>query len=326
MALARSMPSLLCPTLSSFFGYIYCFTCILAGPAFEYRDYADSIDGSAFKRVGDDKKKASRPNPILPGLSRLAVGLLCMVGYMQLSAKFKITDQFRLDFIAAHPNMFERWGIFYISMFAERLKYYFAWKVAEGASIMGGFGFEGFDKDGNSKGWGGVENIEILPFELSQNIQTCSRVWNKRTQGWLERYTYQRTGNSLFATYFISALWHGVYPGFYIMFLTVPILTNIERLMRSKINPILVPGYDAFKPETYPKTAVGYIYWGVCVFFTVNALNYSAMSFNLSSFERCNTALGSYKYLGHVIFIALYIVLEIIPGPKKDKKDAKKKE
>jgi len=42
-------------------------------------------------------------------------------------------------------------------MFAERLKYYFAWKIAEGASIAGGFGFEGWftvseSKDKESKG------------------------------------------------------------------------------------------------------------------------------------------------------------------------------
>lgn len=307
------------PNPLEFFGYIYCFTCILAGPAFEYRDYVDSIDGSAFKRPGDDKK-TKRPSTILPGLQRLLVGVICMVGFLQLSAKYKISDQFRHEFIDAHPNMIERWTLFMISMFAERLKYYFAWKVAEGASIMGGFGFEGFDKDGKEKGWGGVENIEIVAFETAPNIQTCSRVWNKRTQGWLERYTYQRTGNSLFATYFISALWHGLYPGFFMMFLTVPIMTNIERLMRAKINPLIVPGYDAFKPETYPKTALAYIYWGVCVFFAVNALNYAAMTFGMGSFERCNTALSSYKYLGHIIFVVLYILLEIFPSPKKPKK------
>lgn len=316
------------PNPLEFFGYIYCFTCILAGPAFEYRDYVDSIDGSVFAKPQKEGEKSSakRPSTLLPGLARLAVGVVSMVGYLQLGARFKISDQYTPSFIAAHPNMLERWALFLVSMFAERLKYYFAWKVAEGASIMGGFGFEGYDKEGKEKGWGGVENIEIVPFELAPNIQTCSRVWNKRTQGWLERYTYQRTNNSLFATYFISALWHGLYPGFFIMFLTVPILTNIERLMRAKINPLIVPGYNPFKPETFPNTFAAKIYWAVCVFFTVNALNYCAMAFNMSSFERCHTALASYKYLGHVLAVALYVVLEIIPGPKKEKKDDKKKD
>ncbi|RYY82691.1 hypothetical protein EON63_12865 [archaeon] len=37
------------PSLLEFMGYIYCFTCILAGPAFEYKDYEDSIDGTSFR-------------------------------------------------------------------------------------------------------------------------------------------------------------------------------------------------------------------------------------------------------------------------------------
>jgi hypothetical protein len=45
-----------------------------------------------------------------------------------------------------------------------------------------GFGFEGYDDEGKSKGFGGVENIDILGFELASNVQMLSRNWNKRTQ------------------------------------------------------------------------------------------------------------------------------------------------
>ena len=109
---------------------------------------------------------------------------------------------------------------------------------------MGGFGFEGYNKEGKPIGWKGVSNVDIIGFETAPNIQVLSRSWNKRTQGWLERYTYKRTGNSLVATYFISALWHGLYPGFFIFFMSVPLVTNIEREMKAKINPLVIPGYD----------------------------------------------------------------------------------
>lgn len=39
------------PNPLEFFGYVFCFTCLLAGPAFEYSDYLDAIDGRAYKRV-----------------------------------------------------------------------------------------------------------------------------------------------------------------------------------------------------------------------------------------------------------------------------------
>jgi D-alanyl-lipoteichoic acid acyltransferase DltB (MBOAT superfamily) len=33
------------PNLLEFFGYVFCFPCILAGPAFEYQDYIRAING-----------------------------------------------------------------------------------------------------------------------------------------------------------------------------------------------------------------------------------------------------------------------------------------
>lgn len=48
----------------------------------------------------------------------------------------------------------------------------------------------------------------------------------------MQRYTYLRTGRSLVATYFISAFWHGLYPGFFLFFMSIPLMTNIERLIK----------------------------------------------------------------------------------------------
>lgn len=42
-----------------------------------------------------------------------------------------------------------------------------------------------------------VSNIDIVAFETSCNVATNTRAWNKRTQGWLERYVYMRTGKGL---------------------------------------------------------------------------------------------------------------------------------
>lgn len=190
------------PSPLAFFGYIYCFTCILAGPAFEYRDYVNTIDNSAFivpepKSEGDAKKKPviKRPITLLPALLRLLMGVVCMVLYLKLSPTYKLSTLYDKEFIASH-TLLERIQHLMLSMFGERQKYYFAWKIAEGASILAGFGFEGYSAANPEKtpGFGGVENIDIIGFETATNIATATRVWNKRTQGWLERYTYHRTG------------------------------------------------------------------------------------------------------------------------------------
>jgi hypothetical protein len=202
-------------------------------------------------------------------------------------------------------------------MFGDRLKFYFAWKVAEGACVLGGFGFEGYDSAGNVKGWKGVENIDILGFELATNLQSISRNWNKGTQGWLERYTYNRTNRSLVATYVISALWHGLYPGFFMMFLSMPLMTNCERLIRAKINPYFCDGYDGFNASSYPKTIVATVYWHVCWIFTMATMNYVVQVFSMGSLENSLNALRSYYYVPHIAMFVCYAVLEMVPTPRK---------
>jgi hypothetical protein len=316
------------PNPLEFFGYVYCFTCILAGPAFEYNDYIKSIDGSIFARNADKDKQSNGkgkeekpPSSLLNALFTLLLGVVCLVGHLVLSGHYPLSRIYDAAFIAAH-NHVERYGYTWVALAAERLKYYFAWKVAEGASILGGFGFEGYDANGKPLGWSAVENISIVGFETAPNTQILSRSWNKRTQGWLERYTYLRTGKSLLMTYFVSAIWHGVYPGFFLFFMTIPILTEIERLTRVKINPLVVPSYDGYNISTYPKTFVGYAYWFFNWVCTTISMNYIVQVFPIQSWGRCHAALGSYYYAPHALLFVVFLALKSLPTPKGSKKAA----
>lgn len=244
------------------------------------------------------------------------------------------------EFIAATPLFHLRLLQLFLAMFAERLKYYFAWKIAEGASIAGGFGFEGWFTVTESKedsgqvvikprpaSWKGVENIDILGFELAPNMASATRAWNKRTQGWLERYTYLRSNKSLVFTYFISALWHGLYPGFFVVFLSMPLLTEVERLVRAVFNPLFAPGYDG--RGAYPQGLLPSLYWAICVICTVVALNYTAQCFSFGSLERSLRALGSLYYFGHVAALVAYLLLTVVVmatagGKKKSDKGGSK--
>lgn len=60
------------PNPLQFFGYVYCFTCILAGPAFEYKDYLESVEGTSFQ-VEDKlkgEKMVKKPANVLAALQR----------------------------------------------------------------------------------------------------------------------------------------------------------------------------------------------------------------------------------------------------------------
>jgi hypothetical protein len=305
------------PNPLEFFGYVYCFTCILAGPAFEYKDYERAIDGTAY-RVGGEKGPIKKPATLLAGLQRLVVGVITLVLHMKMSAMFPVKVMYDPKFLSTVPWV-ERYARLMVAMLAERFKFYFAWKVAEGASILGGFGFEGYTPEGKPIGWKGVENIDIIGFETATSVQAISRHWNKRTQGWLERYTYHRTGRSVMTTYFISALWHGLYPGFFIMFMSLPIMTSIERLVKAKINPLIVPGFDGFDMKTYPRNAAGWIYWVVCWACTMAFMNYIVQVFSMGSLENSLRALSGHHYLPHILLVVIYVLLEVVPGPKKKK-------
>jgi hypothetical protein len=319
------------PNLLEFFGYVFCFTCILAGPAFEFTDYMHSIDGTAFitpEEKKEGKKSPSRwPSTFLPAMIQLLIAVVCMLGYLQINGRYKINDQFDPVFIAKY-ELPMRFVLLLVAMFGERCKFYFAWKIAEGGSVLGGFGFEGFDsKTGQAIGWKGVENIDIVTFETAPNVQTATRVWNKRTQGWLERYTYMRTGKSLYAVYFVSALWHGLYPGFFFVFMSVPFLTNIERMAKAKLNPIFAPGYDGYNNATYPNTMTAKIYWYFCTIFCLLGMNYIVQAFTMGSLENTLNAYKAQKFIGHIAIAVVYVALTVFPGPKKEKKvDEKKSE
>jgi lysophospholipid acyltransferase len=75
-------------------------------------------------------------------------------------------------------------------------------QVAEGSTVLAGYGFEGYAAGPNGKesptpkGWAGVSNMDILGFELAENLREQSRAWNQGTQKWLERYVYSRFNNN----------------------------------------------------------------------------------------------------------------------------------
>lgn len=202
------------PSLLEFFGYVYCFTTLLAGPAFEIREYLDVTKGSKFFFNG----KYARPMNVFASFSKFLVGVSLMAAYATIGPLYPISNLYSPK-IAALP-WYLQFKALYMALLFCKAKYYSAWKIAEGATVLAGFGFEGFTETGASKGWNGVSNMDILGFEFAQSVREGSRAWNKGTQNWLERYVYTRTGNSLLATYFVSAFWHGFYPGYYIFFMS----------------------------------------------------------------------------------------------------------
>ncbi|KAG6586882.1 Lysophospholipid acyltransferase [Phytophthora cinnamomi] len=285
------------PTLLEFLGFVYCFTTFLAGPAFEFKEYSDAVHQTRFVDKNGVRRNVS---PTRAAVSKLLLGL----GLMGLLVRFGALADLKEILSDDNQSMLMKWGRLFVALFLTRAKYYVAWKLAEGATVLTGTGFEGFDEHNNPKGWGGVSNVDILGFELGANVREISRAWNKGTQNWLERYVYTRTGNSLLATYFVSALWHGFYPGYYLFFLTVPLATAVNRLARRHVRPYVVG--SRIKP----------LYDLVGMVCTAMVVNYLAVSFVVLSWEEAVAGFRSMRFAGHVGLVVCYLLLTFVPIKK----------
>ena len=330
------------PSPLEFFGYVYCFTCVLVGPAFEYNDYVDGLEDYASLQPYKDaivkestldgdkvdcKKKPPIPSPFVPALKSLGVGLVCLIlkkgwgdNYYPLHSGKEnghiIPYLSSSIFIVSHPNLLHRIFVIMLVMLVERWKYYFVWKVAEGSCQLAGFGFEGFDEKNNPKGWNGVCNIDIWTFESSWNAQVMTEAWNKRTAHWLRYYTYVRSNDSLVITYFVSAFWHGLYPGFYALFMSMPLVTMVERAARERLNPVLIPKYDRKRPDTYPYDFKGIMYCVVGWLSFKPLMNYLVSTFALGSLDNVLRATNAFYHLPHILLAVVYGMLLMLPKPK----------
>ncbi|KAF1334340.1 Lysophospholipid acyltransferase, partial [Globisporangium splendens] len=291
------------PSLLEFFGYVYSFTTFLAGPAFEIREYLDATSGKKFIFKGQYKQ----PSSAFASFSKFLVGVFFMGFYAHFGPQFPISNLHTAD-VAALPWYFQIKEL-YFTLILCKAKYYGAWKIAEGATVLCGFGFEGFTEEGKAKGWNGVSNMDIIGFEFAQSVREGSRAWNKGTQTWLERYVYARTGNSLMATYFISAFWHGFYPGYYLFFMSLPLATSVNRLAFKRVRPYFLEsdGSSGLKKKFYDL---------VSTIATLLTMHYFVMPFQAMSWENSLKTLQNTHYAGHIVCAVLYVVFSLVPVPK----------
>ncbi|CAB9504357.1 bound O-acyltransferase domain-containing protein 2 [Seminavis robusta] len=306
------------PGLLEYLGYTFCFASMLAGPAYEFTVYRDACDGSLLYDK-DGKPRGKIPGTLVPSLLPFLKSFLLLGIHVGLGGMFPLldpTDSQKNPPVLAQEDFlqnpwFYRYGYMWIGLFATRCKYYFAWLNAEGANNLFYAGFEGFDEKGEPKGWGVASNVDVLGFELAPNLSTLSKDWNKKTSLWLTRYVYIRTGGNLMAVYMLSAFWHGFYPGYYLFFLSVPLLTFCERLAKKKISPYFSDArwtpYDFF-----------------CMFVTSFFVEYTVSAFIILQLDGAIATWKSHYFFGHILSIGAYIAMTLLPTPKKPE-DAKKK-
>ena len=136
---------------------------------------------------------------------------------------------------------------------------------------------------------------------------------------WLKHYIFMRMlpnnqkGKGIIqasmATFIISSIWHGFYPGFFVFFMAAAVVDYQAKLAGQSLYPLVenwMPGW--------------LIYIG-CYVWCYISCGYFATAFVLLSYENFHKVYASMYYIWHiVIFIALVISFLLLPKRSKDSK------
>lgn len=308
------------PTLLEFFGYVFQYQCILAGPNVFYSDYLNFITGDNFKvpNTEDGKlkqKPTEEPSPMFAVLNKVAVSFTCIGIHFLLAPHFPSSWLKDQQFLG--NGFLYKIGYLFVSTTLVRMMYYHAWILADAICNASGFGFNGFDDNGKPI-WDLTTNIEIYGFELGENIRSSIGVWNLGTNMWLRFIVYERIkSHNTLLTFLLSAFWHGLYPGYYLAFTSAALFVSAARTARKHVRPYFL--------ESKLKKVV---YDVVTIVATRLALMYFATAFILLEFwsaVRLYQSLYFFMHIGALLCLACpYIIRRSIAisieTNKKDKK------
>jgi len=232
------------------------------------KEFLTFVEGNLFN---DQNLKGKAPNTVFPALKNVLYSIIVLAIYILLSGKYPVAH---LATVYYDSSYLVQLGYLLFSMFVLRCRYYFAWTYSEGSFIASGFGYNGVDANKNIK-FNRLSNVSIPGCEFAVSIRDYVNNWNKNTADFLKHYVYFRVmaKNSkdnlkpTVATFVASAIWHGLYPGYYMFFVGCAIATEVAKDMRKLLNyrfSIYQPYYDIVTIIT-TQFFVNYLALGFCI-------------------------------------------------------------
>lgn len=294
------------PSILEFYSYMFYFHGIMVGPLCFYADYKRFVEGRNYKRDASTGLWSDRitppeesPSPLFPFMQKLVYTCLCAYIMMVLIPDQGTDMLIDPEWIANHGFFFRLWTMVK-NVGWIRGRYYFAWVLADLINNCAGLGYSGTDPKTGREKWSLCKNVDIRRLEMATSLKVNVESWNKLTALWLRRIIYDRVPSSvnLYAVYFVSALWHGFYPGYYVTFFSVAFLTLAARKVRRNIRPYF---------QSTPQLA--FVYDAITWICTRLACPYLAAPFVFLSLRNTWTFYSSYFFFLHVGSAALILIL-----------------
>ncbi|RWS31105.1 Membrane-bound O-acyltransferase domain-containing protein 2-like protein [Leptotrombidium deliense] len=292
------------PSLLEFFSYIFQFQSFMSGPLIYYNDYIEFIEGKNFSRHLEGNPNKIRPTQMGAVLWRLWISITFAIMWLIFSPKFPITQLADEKFLK-ESSIWQIMVFLFATTAVARFKYYHAWNLGETVCNASGLGFNGFTVDGKPK-WDLVSGVDIYRFETSLNLREALEAWNKTTQSWLRRTAYERSPHyRTLATFALSAVWHGFYPGYYMTFLTGAIFTQAARTARR-----------CLRPRFQRSVASQKLYDVLTFIMTRMMIAYLVFPFVLLEFNASLKVYSRLFFYGHIVSLfAIFVLPRILPAP-----------
>lgn len=284
------------PSIFEVFAYAFFFAGFLSGPWCDFTDYIAFADRSMFK----DEPNQEPPYPTKFLMYKFAAVGVALIGYIagdNFNINWLTTQEFASYGFLARVG----WYIMHTEIFY--FKYYVVWWLGEGATALIGLSYNGRDAEGNVK-WDRIRMLDLLKYKLAKSIvRDAVPSWNMMSQHWLRRYVHQRfmaSGCSHTAsrmiTFVTSALWHGLYPGYFLFFGMGATFGSATHFMWHTMIPYF---YDEEGRPIYPRK---HLFDIGSTFIIWLFIDYMAPTFQLLAFNYGIFALNQVYWFGHVLF------------------------
>ncbi|OIW09852.1 hypothetical protein TanjilG_15334 [Lupinus angustifolius] len=304
------------PSLIEYIGYCLCCGSHFAGPVYEMKDYLDWTEG---KGIWSTKAKGPSPSPYGATIRALLQACFCMALYLYLVPLFPLS---RFSDPVYHEwGFWKKLGYQFMAGNTARWKYYFIWSISEASIIISGLGFSGWTESSPPKPrWDRAKNVDILGLEFAKSAVVIPTVWNIQVSTWLRHYVYDRLVQKgkkpgffqLLATQTVSAIWHGLYPGYIIFFVQSALMIAGSRVIYR---------WQQAAPPTI-KNALVLMNFA----YTVLVLSYSSVGFMVLSLHETIASYGSVYYIGTIVPVGLILLGNVIKPGKPVRSKARKEE
>jgi len=320
-------------TFLELFGFAFYFPGVMVGPFGDIKQYLEFIEfqGIYEALLPESEKKTDNKRVTLgmlvkykPLWFRIALLPFSVLSTLVIAVKYiPEAAMYNLEFRQEHGFLFR---VIYAILAIEfgNGKYYFTWSAGEVGTIISGLSFNGFNPDGSLDCEGNVQ-LQLINFKTITEPKDLSKYWSMSPQHYLKKDVFDRiksaTGSYLFAsfaTFFFSAFWHGVYPGYYMFFFHAAAFSIVLSDLKANIEKRFL-----LDENKAPKNPTGYkVFLVICCLITNFTLDYVIIPFRAMSLERSLNAWGSLYFIGHIIS-AVALVLNVVfklTAPRKPPK------